>query len=397
MANKVLLTDGVNAVAVSTVTETEVDNLIGTSANIQTSLNAKEDSANKDNGTLSSSAITFPTSGASKTAIDAKISDTAYDATSWNGVTTIGPSKNAVRDQLELNIASIATKEVSANKDASNGYAGLTLLKVNFKNVANTFTSFLTNSNTAARTYTFQNRSDTIADLTDIATKENVFSPASTSTLFEDFIGSSVQAALDWRVTSSGAGAGITATVSGSEFVNLAQGTITADTGTTSTGRTALDLGANLGVGHTAISAKWRSYTSTLSDGTNTFQTLTGYGDTRAGAGIVQTNEVSFVYDDSISPNWVCRTTKAGVTTQTTTSTVVAAGAFRTLGIDINTAGTSVVFSVNGTTVATHTTNIPGFLNFVGPLYKINKTVGTTARSTVIDYFYQKLTWTGAR
>ena len=30
-----------------------------------------------------------------------QVDDTAYDATSWNGVTTIAPSKNAVRDILE--------------------------------------------------------------------------------------------------------------------------------------------------------------------------------------------------------------------------------------------------------------------------------------------------------
>lgn len=32
---------------------------------------------------------------------DGKVSDTAYDATTWNGVTTIAPSKNAVRDKFE--------------------------------------------------------------------------------------------------------------------------------------------------------------------------------------------------------------------------------------------------------------------------------------------------------
>lgn len=47
------------------------------------------------------------------------------------------------------------TPENSANKDATGGYAGLTLFKINFKNALNTFTSFFTNSNTAARTYTF--------------------------------------------------------------------------------------------------------------------------------------------------------------------------------------------------------------------------------------------------
>jgi Zn-dependent alcohol dehydrogenase len=29
------------------------------------------------------------------------VSDTAYDATSWNGVTDVAPSKNAVRDKIE--------------------------------------------------------------------------------------------------------------------------------------------------------------------------------------------------------------------------------------------------------------------------------------------------------
>lgn len=37
-------------------------------------------------------------------------SDTAYDETTWNGVTTIPPSKNAVRDKLVTVDAAIATK-----------------------------------------------------------------------------------------------------------------------------------------------------------------------------------------------------------------------------------------------------------------------------------------------
>lgn len=63
------------------------------------------------------------------------------------------------------------TPENVSNKDVSGGYAGLTLFKINFRNVANTFTSFFTNSNTAARTYTYQDRDGTIADNTDLATK----------------------------------------------------------------------------------------------------------------------------------------------------------------------------------------------------------------------------------
>ena len=61
--------------------------------------------------------------------------------------------------------------ELTSHKDASSGYCGLTLFKINFKNALNTITSFFTNSNTSARTYTFQDRDGTIADNTDLATK----------------------------------------------------------------------------------------------------------------------------------------------------------------------------------------------------------------------------------
>lgn len=76
------------------------------------------------------------------------------------------------------------TPENVANKDASNGYTGLTLFKINFKNALNTFTSFFTNSNTASRTYTFQDRDGTIADNTDLATKENSITAGTTSQYF---------------------------------------------------------------------------------------------------------------------------------------------------------------------------------------------------------------------
>ena len=76
----------------------------------------------------------------------------------------------------------VGTKEVSANKDASGGYVGLTLYKIDMKNVANTFTSFLTNINTASRTYTFQDRDGTIVDNTDLALKAPLLNAALTGT-----------------------------------------------------------------------------------------------------------------------------------------------------------------------------------------------------------------------
>ena len=79
---------------------------------------------------------------------------------------------NADLVELRWTSGSAASEQQKIEKDATGGYAGLTLFKINFKNVANTFTSFFTNSNTAARTYTFPDRDGTIADNTDLATKQ---------------------------------------------------------------------------------------------------------------------------------------------------------------------------------------------------------------------------------
>ncbi len=60
----------------------------------------------------------------------------------------------------------VSGKQVTSEKDATGGYAGLTLYKINFKNAANTFTSFFTNTNTAARTYTFPDYDATVSTVT---------------------------------------------------------------------------------------------------------------------------------------------------------------------------------------------------------------------------------------
>ena len=77
---------------------------------------------------------------------------------------------NSKQDQLAY------TPENVASKDVSGGYVGLTLMKINFWNALATFKSLFVNSNTAARTYTFQDRDGTIADNTDLAAKLNTSS-----------------------------------------------------------------------------------------------------------------------------------------------------------------------------------------------------------------------------
>ncbi len=86
-----------------------------------------------------------------------------------NKVTSIsGSSTNAQYASAKLLFDQLALKQAISAKDASGGYVGLTLLKINFQNAANTFTNFLTNATTAARTYTFPDKDITVAGLVDI-------------------------------------------------------------------------------------------------------------------------------------------------------------------------------------------------------------------------------------
>lgn len=61
-----------------------------------------------------------------------------------------------------------ASSLASMNKDGSGGTVGLTLFKINMRNVLNTLTSFFTNSNTVSRTYTLPDKDGTVAMTSDI-------------------------------------------------------------------------------------------------------------------------------------------------------------------------------------------------------------------------------------
>ena len=101
-----------------------------------------------------------PVSSAVSSALALK-QDTLVSATNIKTV-----NGNSILGSGNITVAG-AGDEYQANKDSTNGYAGLTALKLNLKNAANTFTSFFTNSNTAARTYTFQDKTGTVAMTSD--------------------------------------------------------------------------------------------------------------------------------------------------------------------------------------------------------------------------------------
>lgn len=82
--------------------------------------------------------------------------------------------KHTQNTDTDLDPTFEATFEKVANKDATGGYAGLTLFKINFKNALNTITSFFTNAATVARTYTFPDKDITVAGVADIAVDSNL-------------------------------------------------------------------------------------------------------------------------------------------------------------------------------------------------------------------------------
>ena len=127
--------------------------------------------------------FTVDVNGIITSAVDVPIAAGAGTVTSVSGTANRVTSTGGATPVIDISATFEALLEKVANKDATGGYAGLTLFKINFKNVLNTFTSFFTNSNTAARTYTFQDRNGTIADDTDLALKAPLASPTFTGTI----------------------------------------------------------------------------------------------------------------------------------------------------------------------------------------------------------------------
>ena len=115
-----------------------------------------------------------------KTYIDAKISDTAYDATTWDAVTTIAPSKNAIRDYLESKIPAGAdgtwqlilqnntTFTPTASTYGLAYVAGLPKFNINATKYSPTYSAdaspiILTTGGTTARTITLPDAAITVA------------------------------------------------------------------------------------------------------------------------------------------------------------------------------------------------------------------------------------------
>lgn len=159
----------------------------------------------------------------------------------------------------------------------------------------------------------------------------------------------------------------------------------------------------SLGFGNGQYRWDSRVRISTNSDGTNTFQFISGFWDNTAG--IDQVDGIYFLYDSqgvstgsAASGNWQIVTASNSARTFTTTGTAINNANLQKLRIDVNADATSVTFYIDDVSVGTHTTNIPsGASRLTTSGVYLLKSAGTTARTAEIDYLYLKAKFTTPR
>lgn len=198
-----------------------------------------------------------------------------------------------------------------------------------------------------------------------------------------------VASPLNSGVTSSVSGAGSSAALLGTAIPNR-PGIIELITGTTTTGRSAL-IGITDAVQLGALDCVYQGAVAipTASDGTNRFTLRMGLGDSASAESV---DFIGFRYTDNVNGGkWQAVTRKNSVETAVDTGQIIESPtpAWHKWGFRVNTAGTSVVFLIDGVTVATISTNIP-----TGSSRKLTylpgfilKSLGTAARSFYVDRF----------
>lgn len=165
-------------------------------------------------------------------------------------------------------------------------------------------------------------------------------------------------------------------------------GVAAGDLGTTTTGRTRLSSTqtAIMTAGIGQLSFLSSMALNTLSTTAERYSCRLGFIDSGTGE---STDGIFFRYDSEVNGGeWECVCRAAGVETVVDSNVAPSAGVYQLFSIVVNAAGTSAVFSINGSVVATITTNIPTGANAFGWGVMALKSAGTTAtRSYLIDFW----------
>lgn len=205
----------------------------------------------------------------------------------------------------------------------------------------------------------------------------------------------------DWNNVTSGAGAAATINtndhIGGSLHVCGEWGL---GTGSTSTGYGAFYKQPFVGFGDgTAYEFEARITNGALSTAGEEFQLTVGFGDAFNATG-QPVDGAYFIYRRDVDGDFWVAVTRSNSTETKTVTAVAPAGysAMTIFRVSVNADGSSAVFAIAGTTVATHTTNIPtGASRLTGMGLKLEKIAGTTARFAYVDWLRLRKTRTAAR
>jgi len=208
--------------------------------------------------------------------------------------------------------------------------------------------------------------------------------PTREMSIMEDWIAGTTAGTSSWTVTPTGtAAAAILLTAALPSPDPYRPGLVRLDTGTTATGRVHVGLGTDhMVVGGGALYFESSVYLPSLSDGSNTYKARIGFGDTTAGA------YNDGIWFEAIGNYWYRTTQSTSISNLTQTSTAVSVQAltWTKLAILVSADGTSAEFFINGASVGTNSTNMPGPTRQFSPMFAIVKSVGIASSFMVMDY-----------
>lgn len=131
-----------------------------------------------------------------------------------------------------------------------------------------------------------------------------------------------------------------------------------------------------------------------LADATDNFILGIGIGST---ATFAAAHGAWILFDRTVSTaNWLARTRNGGTTTTVDTGIPVSTS-YDYFEIIVNADRTSVAFKINGTTVATVTTNIPPAATTLYAMFRMERVAGTTNRTANVDLIAVDRTFTVSR
>ncbi len=216
--------------------------------------------------------------------------------------------------------------------------------------------------------------------------------PKSDIFLFDDFIVGSGATGNTGHVQNSqngGSNAAGTANITGHP------GIMTATTNAATNGANMFGHGAAITTGDGRILHNFLMQIPTLSDGTDTYIARIGLQEVSTATGDV-TNGCYFEYTHSVNSGaYQIKTSNNSTRTTANTASTVDTN-WHLYTIDVNAAGTSVSFYIDGVEVTNSplTTNIPGNTRFFADGFRILKSAGTNARTLNIDFssLWKKIT-----